>query len=96
MRRVVSGKIPSSKDKESLTVLKKNIPKPTGPQRTSWRVLRVATISLSGILLLASGNLELANAYYYSSVFFMDFPGSSDGKASAYNAGDPGSIPGSG
>ena len=22
----------------------------------------------------------------------MDFPGSSDGKASAYNAGDPGSI----
>ena len=26
----------------------------------------------------------------------MDFPGSSDGKASAYNAGDLGSIPGSG
>ena len=25
-----------------------------------------------------------------------DFPGGSDGKASAYNAGDPGSIPGSG
>ena len=25
----------------------------------------------------------------------MDFPGGSDGKASAYNAGDPGSIPGS-
>ena len=25
-----------------------------------------------------------------------DFPGSSDGKVSAYNAGDPGSIPGSG
>ena len=24
----------------------------------------------------------------------MGFPGSSDGKASAYNAGDPGSIPG--
>ena len=24
----------------------------------------------------------------------MDFPGGSDGKASAYNAGDPGSIPG--
>ena len=23
----------------------------------------------------------------------MDFPGGSDGKASAYNAGDPGSIP---
>ena len=25
-----------------------------------------------------------------------DFPGGSDGKASAYNVGDPGSIPGSG
>ena len=24
-----------------------------------------------------------------------DFPGGSDGKASAYNAGEPGSIPGS-
>ena len=26
----------------------------------------------------------------------MDFPGGADGKASAYNAGDPGSIPGLG
>ena len=26
----------------------------------------------------------------------MDFPGGSDGKASAYNAGDPGSFPGLG
>ena len=26
----------------------------------------------------------------------MDFPGGSDGKAFAYNAGDPGSVPGSG
>ena len=26
----------------------------------------------------------------------MDFPGGSDGKASVYNVGDPGSIPGSG
>ena len=25
----------------------------------------------------------------------VDFPGGSDGKSSAYNAGDPGSIPGS-
>ena len=35
---------------------------PTGSQRTSWRVLWVATISLCGILLLAKGNLELSNA----------------------------------
>ena len=27
---------------------------------------------------------------------FSNFPSGSDGKASAYNAGDPGSIPGSG
>ena len=28
------------------------------------------------------------------SLSFRDFPGGSDGKASVYNAGDPGSIPG--
>ena len=28
--------------------------------------------------------------------FGLDFPGDSDGKASFYNAGDPGSIPGLG
>ena len=31
---------------------------------------------------------------FLSFSFFIDFPGGSDGKASAYNAGDPGSIPG--
>ena len=29
-------------------------------------------------------------------VSFRDFPGGSDGKVSAYNEGDPGSIPGLG
>ena len=28
--------------------------------------------------------------------YSLDFPGGSDGKASAYNVGDPGSIPGLG
>ena len=28
--------------------------------------------------------------------YINDFPGGSDGKSSAYNAGDPGSVPGSG
>jgi len=42
--------------------LKKNIIDPTVPQRMSWRVLGVATISLWGILLV-TGNLELANAH---------------------------------
>ena len=29
-------------------------------------------------------------------MLYQDFPGGSDGKASAYNAGNPGSIPGLG
>ena len=32
----------------------------------------------------------------YLVLYISDFPGGSDGKASVYNAGDPGSIPGSG
>ena len=39
------------------------------------------------------------SSFLYSSVFFCSsvyFPGGSDGKASAYNVGDPESIPGSG
>ena len=34
--------------------------------------------------------------FYIRVLSICDFPGGSDGKASAYNAGDPGSIPGSG
>ena len=33
---------------------------------------------------------------FQKNIYFIGFPGSLDGKASAYNAGDPGSIPGSG
>ena len=63
MRHAVSRQIPLVKlKKKSLTVLKKNILDPTGPQRTSWRVLRVATISLWGILLLKMGDLVLTTA----------------------------------
>ena len=36
------------------------------------------------------------NSKYYNLKIIIDFPGGSDGKASVYNAGDPGSIPGSG
>ena len=35
-------------------------------------------------------------AFLFVHSVFTDFPGGSDGKASAYNAGDTGSIPGSG
>ena len=34
--------------------------------------------------------------YAFSGSYRMDFPGGSDGKASGYNVGDLGSIPGSG
>ena len=34
--------------------------------------------------------------FYSLNIFILGFPGSSDGKVSACNAGDPGSIPGSG
>ena len=36
------------------------------------------------------------NMYYIEVCYLWDFTGGSDAKASAYNAGDPGSIPGSG
>ena len=36
--------------------------------------------------------LLLSNIFFFD----LDFPGGSDGKASTYNAGDPGSIPESG
>ena len=34
--------------------------------------------------------------YIHMILYMLDFPGGSDGKASAYNAGDPGSISGLG
>ena len=34
--------------------------------------------------------------YIHIQMYIYDFPGGSDGKASAYNAGDPGSVPGLG
>ena len=34
--------------------------------------------------------------YCYQPISLQGFPGDSDGKASAYNAGDPGSVPGLG
>ena len=37
--------------------------------------------------------IKTKNVYHKDTV--NKFPGNSDGKASAYNAGDPGSIPGS-
>ena len=48
--------------------------------------------ALNGLTLLEAISL----VFYTLSRFIMGFPGSSDDKASAYNAGDPALIPGSG
>ena len=42
-----------------------------GSQRMHWRVLRVATISLWATLLLARGDLELANAVIIILILLM-------------------------
>ena len=40
--------------------------------------------------------LPLNIIYYYYSIYYAGFPGGSDSTDSTCNAGDPGSIPGSG
>ena len=49
--------------------------------------------TLKGIL---NPTMKLFRAFQPTSVTKISFPGGSEGKASACNAGDPGSIPGSG
>ena len=49
--------------------------------------------TLKGIL---NPTMKLFRAFQPTSVTKISFPGGSEGKASAYNAGDLGSIPGSG
>ena len=57
------------------------------PKSRSWP----PTLSSRNFVVLDS--MLVLGAFW---VNYCDFPGGSDGKASAYNAGDPGSIPGSG
>ena len=47
-------------------------------------------------LFTKTGLKSSSKNYPYKMVANLGFPGSSDDKVSAYNAGDPGSIPGSG
>ena len=42
-----------------------------------------------------AGNGVMSEKFYFYCKRVRDFPGGSDGKASAYNARDPGSVPGS-
>ena len=67
---------------------------------------------ISTLTCLVGAHVLILSHFFFNQVFFQKnkqspfevahsshhvaFPGGSDGKASAYNAGDPGSIPGSG
>ena len=44
----------------------------------------------------SSKTISEEGSYTIQDIYIMGFPGGSDGKLSACNAGDPGSIPGSG
>ena len=53
-------------------------------------------IHLGYIYIILAIYIAKMNVYVYAYTYIWIFPGSSDGKASAYNVGDLGSIPGSG
>ena len=48
------------------------------------------------VLLILQKRIFSKVTFFFTFTFLFGFPGGSDGKASACNAGDPGSIPGSG
>ena len=54
----------------------------------SWCTLHISWISRVTI-----SSLDVLLFLFGTSLLFHDFPGGSDGKASVYNAGDPGLIP---
>ena len=58
-----------------------------------WKESSPDTIRLSLSMYISLSLFEIPGSEFRPN---LDFPGGSDGKASAYNAGDPGSIPGLG
>ena len=57
----------------------------------------LVTFYMSGIFVTVSESIFIKNYLYFISmtpIFKKGFPGNSDGKKSACNAGDSGSIPG--
>ena len=71
------------------------------PWRTVWRFLKKLKIELPydpaiPLLSIYSEDTKILIEKIPASPMFIDFPGGSDSKVSAYNAGDLGSIPGLG
>ena len=67
--------------------------------RSSTQSAKTRTGANNGLdheLLIAKFRVNLKKVVKTTRPFRCDFPGGSNGKASAYNAGDLGSIPGSG
>ena len=52
--------------------------------------------SIANSVQIAISLLQILSQIINNSLLLRGLPGSSDGKVSAYNEGDPGSIPGSG
>ena len=69
-------------------------PSPIAPKTWIKKYVRLLTVTLDTYCSISKHKTQFLNlGAGYTSV---DFAGGSDCKASAYNAGDPGSIPGSG
>ena len=57
------------------------------------RLTNTHTELINNVVLVLGLQKSGSVMHIHASILFMGFPGSSDGKASAYNAGDLGSIP---
>ena len=69
---------------------------------STWQVDSLPLIHLGSPKVIVTkgergeGQIRGLELMLQTTIYKMDFPGGSDGKASVYNAGDPGSIPGLG
>ena len=61
-----------------------------------WKLILLKKIFRNDLLIMIKSAGRFSSIYVANGWNKLDFPGGSDSKASVYNAGDPGSIPGSG